>query len=347
MTTDFDWAAGYSAYYQAVGVNPDTWLDDGRRTYEIIDGTISNSDDLLMQSADFTVKEQIPEMESWIRIYLCARQDGAMARVPLFTGLISNPERQVMSNRTEYKLQCYSILKPLDDILLPRGWYAPIDMPVKEALKSFFRDSPCRSVLLDSSKRLTEPLIAEDDETELTMVLKILEAMNWRMVITGAGEIEVKEYSTDPVAKFAAVDRDMIESGVTAEYDLFSCPNCFRAISDDLTAIARDDSRFSQLSTVSRGREIWAQETDVVIGAGESLSAYAMRRLKEMQKTGMKLSYSRRFDPAVAVGDYIEIRYPEKNLSGIYRVTSQSITLGTIPKVSEEVTDGDETEDGE
>ena len=129
----------------------------------------------------------------------------------------------------------------------------------------------------------------------------------------------------------------MIEPSIAVEYDWYSCPNVFRAVQDDLSAVARDDDPDSPLSTVSRGREIWAEETSCDFNTGESIAEYAVRRLKELQSIAVTASYERRYHPDVLAGDVIRLRYPAQGLDGLYKVTSQSIELGYGAKTSEEV----------
>ena len=169
------------------------------------------------------------------------------------------------------------------------------------------------------------------------MIEKILTAIDWRIRIAGDGSIRVEPKSTDPVIKFDPVDFDVIENEVSVNADWFDCPNVFVAVEDDLTAIARDDSARSILSTVNRGREVWLQESGCELAANETIEQYAVRRLKESQKIYKTASYKRRFMPNVYPGDYIRMNYPQQNLDGVFQVSSQSIELGYAAKTTEEI----------
>ena len=101
--------------------------------------------------------------------------------------------------------------------------------------------------------------------------------------------------------------------------------------------IARDDSEDSALSTINRGREIWMEETDCYLNAGETIAEYAKRRLEEEQMQYYTASYTRRFYPDVKTTDIISIHYPGNDFAGTFVITSQNISLGHGASVSESV----------
>lgn len=317
------WSKGYTSAYYATLVDAKTWRDTKR--LELTAGKISRSADELMESADIDITENIGEQ--WIRIWLEAEQ-GGIETVPLFTGLASTPKRNIDGFRETYNADCYSVLKPIDDILTERGFYVPAEVPAPNAAARLLRKGIAPVEVADATlPTLAEAIIAEDGETCLTMARRVLDAINWRIRIDGRGVIKI-EPDTDVIAlKIGSNNDDIMELSITDEQDWFSCPNVLRAISGDLTAIARDDDPESKLSTVSRGREIWAEEGSVTLSDTESLADYAVRRLRELQSPARKITYTRRYHPDVTVGSILHINYPEINLDGDFCVTSQSIEL--------------------
>jgi len=362
-----DWSKGYSARYQMTEVDPVTWRDID--TLRFTGGKIDRSADGLKESADIDMTDD--PGEKWIRIYLDARQNGTAFRTAIFTGLTSTPKKEMEGRRNSYSAACYSVLKPCDDILLPRGWYAPagadgakliarlldviapvsyagqkktintIDYVTDENGSVLTTEQNNQIGIISSgitggeiaSPELSTAIIAEDGETRLTMAQKIADAINWNIRITGMGEIVIEPYNTEIKAVFSP-DADMIEPKLSVENDWYSCPNVFRAIMDGMVAVARDDSADSRLSTISRGREIWQEETDCDLSGSETLSAYAIRRLKELQNPSKTVSYDRRYNPDVAIGSYVRLNYPQ--ISGTVKVTSQSVTLGYACTTAEE-----------
>ena len=134
-----------------------------------------------------------------------------------------------------------------------------------------------------------------------------------------------------------SIDYDIIEPKIKVKNDWYSCPNVFRAIEDDLMAVARDDDENSPLSTVSRGREVWKEETNCDLNDGETVAEYAERRLREEQQVAVKLSYSRRYVPEVEPTDVVRLHYPAQNIDYKVMIVSQSIKLDHGSKVSEDV----------
>lgn len=317
------WSKGYTSAYYATIVDAKTWRDTKR--LELTAGKISRSTDELMESADIDITENIGEQ--WIRIWLEAEQ-GGIETVPLFTGLISTPKRNIDGFRESYNADCYSVLKPIDDILTERGFYIPAEVPAPSAAARLLRKGIAPvEVAGGTLPTLTEAIIAEDGETCLTMARRVLDAINWRIRIDGRGVIRIEPDADNVALMIGSNNDDIMELSITDEQDWFSCPNVLRAISGDLTATARDDDPKSKLSTVSRGREIWAEEGSVTLSDTESLADYANRRLRELQSPARKVAYKRRYHPNVAVGSKLHINYPEINIDGDFCVTSQSIEL--------------------
>lgn len=330
-----DWSKGFSASYYMAIIDKRTWNDASRR--EITGGSISRSGSGLRQSADIDCPGYEPGTEQWIRVWLDVRQNGAAEHVAVFTGLACSPSIKRDGNIKEIPLECYSVLKPADDVMLQRGWYIAAGMNGAQMAASMLQEViPAPVIVEGSSPALQQAIIAEDGETVLSMVDKILDAIGWQLRIDGMGTVTLRDISDEPVATFGT-DYDIVETEIQIEQDWFDCPNVFRAVSDDMTAIARDDSESSPLSTVTRGREIWMEETNCDMNDGESIEEYSIRRLKEEQQKSTRVTYNRRFHPDVMTGDMIRLNYPAQELQGNYRVSDQTIQLEHGARTEEEV----------
>lgn len=331
-----DWRKGFRAQYYATFVDPVTWRDLER--FEITGGSVKRSTTGLRHSADMTCKNYDQKTEKLIRIWLDSRQAGSSAHTALFTGLVPTPEKDINGYIISESLTCYSVLKYAQDILLPLGWYAPVGIGGAQLVKQLLStDTPLRVTIIGDSPTLSQYIIAEDGENKLSMAEKILAAINWRLRLKGNGEIEICAPATSVSARFDPISNDCLEPQLKPVNDWFSCPNVFRAIKGDLSAVARDDSVSSPLSTVNRGREVWAEERDCNLNVNESLGQYARRRLQEEQRSYLSVGYNRRFHPDVLVSDLIALNYPAQGISGTFYVTSQSITIGYGARTAEEV----------
>ena len=324
---------GISAIYYATRVDPKTWADAGE--IPIISGTITkNAGSDLVVSADLSVKEEIGA-EEWVRVYLVAEQNGAKERVPIFTGIVSSPTRDINGTSETRKLDCYSVLKVSADILLPLGWFAPARTNGGELIKILLSDLPCPVELDEGSPYIISSFVAGDNDSKLSVAQAIAEAINWQIKVNGDGSVRICPKPLTISGTFDNVENDIIETDLSDNRDIFSVPNVLRVTLQGSAATARDDDPDSVYSTVNRGREIWLQES-AKLAAGESLGEYAMRRLKELQNPSRKLSYTRRFQPDVDVNDLVSIVYPRQNIGDVFRVKSQTITLSHGAKVKEE-----------
>ena len=330
-----NWAKGYTATYYMTRVDPSTWRDVER--YELTGGSIKRSADGLRESATVDCTRYPQGVERWVRIYLDTQQGGASDHVPLFTGLATSPGESVDGNIRASSLECYSVLKPADDVKLLRGWYAPQGANGGTVIRDLLSVTPAPVTVADGAPVLAAHVIAENNETRLTMVNKILTAINWRIRIGGDGGISVEPPSDTPAATFDPLENDVIETHIDIKTDWFSLPNVYVAIQDDLTGIARDDDPDSPLSTVSRGREVWQQESGCKLADNENIASYARRRLKEAQRAWFSASYNRRYYPNVIPGDTVRIHYPAQGLDGNYVVTSQTVALTHGATTSEEI----------
>ena len=325
---------GISATYYAARVNPQTWADAGE--INIISGSITkNATSDLVESADLTVNEDIGT-EKWVRVYMVAEQSGAKERVPLFTGIVSSPSRNIKGNTETRKLDCYSVLKVAADILLPVGWFAPARTNGGELIKILLSDLPCPVELDEGSPTIISSFVAGNKDSKLSVAQEIAKAIDWQIKVLGDGSVRICPKPQTISGTFDNIENDIIETSVTDNRDIFSIPNVLRVTLDGSTATVRDDDPDSIYSTVNRGREIWQQE-DAKLAAGESLGEYAIRRLKEMQNPSRKLDYTRRFQPDVDVNDLVSIIYPKQSIGDVFRVKSQTITLSYGAKVKEEV----------
>lgn len=317
------WNKGYKAIYYAMTVNPKTWADNNERI-ELIDGDIDREPTGLRGSAEFTSDAE-GFNEKLIRIYIDAVQGGDISHEAIFTGYAVSPTLDVEGTVTRQKYDCYSVLKPADDILLERGWYAPLGANSGALIRSLLSVTHAPFTIEGDTGSLESYIVAEDNETRLTMVDKILRIMGLELVVNGAGEIILRSKKQTADVILDPVTNDIVEPSFSITHDWYEVPNVLRVIMDDVAAIARDDNESSIYSTVNRGREIWAQETSSDLATGDTLADYAKRRLKELQMVGTQASYTRRYLPDINVCDVVQIRY--ELLSGLYRITSQKISL--------------------
>ena len=336
-----DWNRGYSALYEIKTVDPVSWMDSG--SLDLTGGTINRSDSDLMESADLKMTERV--REGWVRVYLKASQEGSSERPAVFTGLAMTPQRDLDGVRESYSTECYSVLKPAQDTLTPRGYFVPAGANGAALAAELLRVGPAPVSYENSSPNVLDAIVTEDSDTNLEVAKKILDAIGWRIRISGDGSINLCPMATEVSARYDALENDAIEPKITDADDWYDCPNCIRVVSGDECVEIRDDDPGSNLSIPARKAcrggtgEIWKQESATTIGDGESLAEYALRKLKEAQTHAREIRYNRRFNPDVTVGDIVNLHYPGHGIDGQFRVVSQTLTLGYSLKTDEKVVD--------
>lgn len=328
-----DWSKGYTAKYIVATVDPHTWGDNGE--IEVTSGTIDrDATTALLESASLEVTQTVGEQ--WIRVYLIAKQKGETVREALFTGLSTTPTRSIIGRRQQNSLECYSVLKVADDILLPLGYYAAAGARGGALIQRLLVDLPCRVTVQSGSPALVNNLVAGNTESKLSMARKIADAIDWQIRVNGRGEVFVEPKPKGIVASFNSLYDDVLEPEVTDEQDLFNIPNVVRITMSGKTATAENDDEASAYSISGRGREVWKSESVSSLSDSESLAAYAMRRLKELQSPARTLSYTRRYHPDAVPNSLVSIIYPEQQINGTFRIESQSITLGANAQTQED-----------
>ena len=327
-----DFSKGITTSYHAAVIDPETWEDIER--LEITGGSINRTDNDLRQNAQLTLTEYDGAVDRWIRIYMDAKQGDEIEHVPLFTGLATSPQRDYNAGVESITLQCYSVLKAAADVYLQKGYYVGKTAPGTASIRALLKATPAPVIIDGASEALADEIVAEANESNLTMTDKILKAINWDIQINGDGTVHIVPKQTEPAVAFSP-ENDTVGTSFTRGRDWFACPNVLRATSGDLTAVARDDDPRSELSTVTRGREVWASEDSVTLQDGETIAQYARRKLKELQERTETVQYTRRFVPGVNIGDIVRLNY--KQLSGDYKVTAQTITLDASGSTQENV----------
>lgn len=329
-----DWTKGYTASYYGMYIDPLSWQNVER--FEITGGSISKKCDGLRVSASVDCVDYDTSVERWVRVYMNSRQGDEAESTPMFTGIATSPNNNYNGDLKTNTLQCYSPLKVAEDMLLQRGWFAPEDGNGAELVRELLSEVPAPVEIIGASPLLQNNIIAEDNETHLSMIDKILTAINWRICVRGDGTIEIKALTRTPQAEISPTTNDIIEPQIEVNEDWFGCPNVYRCYNDNESVEVVDETS-EKISVNARGRQVQKQETSVNLNADETLAEYAKRRLKEEQYVEMTGKYSRRYLPDLIASDVVRLRYPNQGLIGDFLIYSQSIELAYGAKVSEEV----------
>ena len=138
-----------------------------------------------------------------------------------------------------------------------------------------------------------------------------------------------------PSLDIDALGPRMLIPKVSHALDFSDVPNVYVVDDDGLTARAVNDDPNSETSTVRRGYEHDGYDSAPVPIDGETLAAYARRKLQEASTVEDSRSYEREYHPDLLPYSVVRGVRPTQGLDGTFRITRQSLDMGHGIKVSE------------
>lgn len=321
-----DWRKHYDSEWVVYRVNPLTWADD-----EAVSGVqgfnVTCSNGGVIQAGSVEMDGE-PLDEAYYRLVLYAGANGLRERFDIATMKCVSLSGSYDSGTETSSADAKSVLYPASTNRLEHGSYAPAGSDgislVVEMLSKVI-DAP---VYGSGSFTLDEPVVFDLDKSVLEACWLVLKAGNACMQIDGRGEVLVTTMPQEPSLVLDEGAYSILHTSASYSVDLASVPNRYMAVSGTDVAIATNDNPLSPVSTVSRG-----YYNDMVDKApkrvnGETLSAYAERRLRELSTVKVQHSYKREYWPDVMVFSLVRGTIDELGLVGDMRVTRQSYSIG-------------------
>lgn len=329
-----DWNQGYTATFRLYSVNQSTW-GDGDEIENLVSASVTkDNESSLIEDANISIDGD--PIKGYVRLVLEAKNTTGMAKVNLGTFLVTSPKRSINGVLTTIDLECYSVLKPADDKLLPPGWYFPEGGdPIAGASELLSNCLKCPVEPAESDLRTDQVKIAESNETALSMAKYLLEDTDWFIYIDGRGCVSIKKKPDNIVKMFDAYENDILMPNITDESDIFDIPNILRVTDSNgnYETIYNNDEQ-SDTSIEKLGWEKWSSE-QLSLDYGETLLGKGGERMEELSKTTRKINYSREFDPDVKLNDVALYMLPKQRIVGTFRIISQSLSIENGIKVSE------------
>lgn len=342
-----DFARAYSSSFALRRVDPSTWTSG-----EAVDGLLSVSverdctDDIpLLETGSAEVDMGVWDEfeEGWYRIEMLAEQAGVVERHALATLLMSSSQSSVDRSRQTAKLEGSSVLKPAADRLMLVGTYAPKGCDGASYAASLLRECTPAPVAVEGSFTLDEHAVFGVGVSYLQAAWTVLKAADWCMQVRGDGTVVVREKPSEASMTLDLEGRSLMLPGAEKTADLSEIPNRYFAVSGDEVGQAVNDQDGSRTSISARGRYVdYIDDSPVKVG-GETMTAYAKRKLEEMSTVTREWSYTREHVPDLVPFDLVAGSVPEFGMSGAFRVLKQSIGCGKGVTVSETL--GQETKE--
>ncbi len=335
-----DWMAGYSATWRVFRVNKDTWADGEPLggitavTYE----TTMDEDAPLLGRGSLTSVTPVGEgfEEGYYRVVMTAKQNGELERVNVCTLQCSLVDGDIDHSSDERNIQGRSVLYPASVTMLSDGSYAPQGVDGAQWCASVLRDCINAPVEVGGGFTLDEHLVFDPGTFALEAVWKVLDAGNHVLRIAGDGTVRVVAKPTVPALQLDAAHARLVHTGVHYALDYSEVPNRYRAIENSDEATAINDDPLSVTSTVHRGWVHDVRDESPVRVNGETLAAYAARRLEEESTVYDSRTYSREWWPDVCPHDLVRGSLASVRLDGDMRVMRQSVRCEVGIVVEEE-----------
>lgn len=333
--TSIDWAGGYSREWRVMEVNPATWADSGELP-GVTDASCSVDSTgrlILSGSVTLTTDPGWDAAERWCRIELLADQSGVAERHAVCTLLLAPSPSKVRRGRVTWQLEGRSPLQPAEDVRLSAGTTCPRGADGAAWAASMLSVCPC-PVTVAGSFPVADHTVFAAGTTRLEAARTVLDAAGWCMQVAGDGSVAIAPVPTEPAVTLTA---SLLGTEVTADDGRADVPNRYLATRDGVTAVATDEDPASPTSHASRGRWVDEWDSNPETRPGEGLQAYAERRLAELTGAAGVRTYQRAWVPGVTASDVVRWQLPSARLSGEYRVTKQSVVLGSGLSVTETV----------
>lgn len=322
---------GYSARWRFFRVNRKTWADASE-----VDGLVSahviSSNDERMQSGSMTVALPAGSIfeSGYYRLVMVA--DGQ--RVDVATLYCHSDSGTANRGRVEYDVTGLSVLEPANTKKLFNGEFAPSGCDGAAFAAQLLESCIFAPVEVEGSFTVESHVVFDNGSTVLHAALLVLEAGNFIMQIRGDGTVVIKEKPNAPALTLDKAGARLLEPEVTIR-DSGDVPNRYIAIEGAAVAVAQNNDPRSPTSLASIGHIVDVLDQSPVRVDGESLQAYAERKLAELSVIKRQRVYVRDYVPNVYTNDVARCSLPNSGLNGDMRITSSDLTCGAGIRVQE------------
>ena len=332
-----DWQRSYSSAWRVYRVNVETWAD-GDRVDGIDSITVTRDatgDAPLMESGTVTVTNAaIPR--GWYRIAMVATQDGATERVDVATlELVRNGGKTDHGVPTD-SVTARSVLYPASTLELSPSQYAPAGSDGAAYAAALLRLNCVAPVeVVGGGFPLADNVVPSEGESALSVAWRVVDAGGHVIRITGDGTIRVMPRPTAPAITLDGASASLLLPSVDYGDTYDGVPNRFTVREGANRVTVTNEDAASPTSHQQVGYWIDESERNPTRVGGETLDAYARRRLAELSVVRMERTYRRKWWPEVYPLDVVRASLASVRLDGDMRVERQSLACGAGITVTE------------
>lgn len=319
-----NWGQSYSATWRVFRVNRDTWADGAQ--VEGVDSVnvTRTADGSLLESGGLSITGDLEP--DYYRVVMTAEQGGEVERVDVATLLFEVNGGKYDYGTTQQDADGYSVLYPASVTTIIAGEYAPAGVDGAQYAGQLLASAINAPVEVEGGFTLNDNVVHEIGSSVIEAVWSVLDAGNHIIQIDGRGVVHILALPTEPALVLDSSNTSLLANGIGYESDIADVPNRYIVITDNSRTLAVNSDPESSVSTVRRGYCVdYVDESPTPVN-GETMSAYADRRLKELSVMNDARSYSREY--AAGVNLYSIVRASIDGLEGDLRVQSQTIKCG-------------------
>lgn len=333
-----DWTRGYTARWRVCRVNPATWAD-GDELPGFVWAKVEHTDQgdaPLIDSGSLELVTDGGFEIGYYRLAMVAEQGGATERADIATLWCEAGGGTFDYGADTLDIEGRSVLWPASVALMPRGSCAPMGADGVSWAAARLREVLAAPVESNGGFTLSSWVVFDDGTSVLEAVWAVLRAGGYTIRIDGDGTVRIGPMPTEPALVLDEARSRLLAPTVAHSIDWSDVPNSYTAVEGTHVATATNDEPESPTSTVARGHRHDVLDTSPSRVNGESLEAYAARRLEEESTVTDGRTYSREWWPGVLCGDLVRGTIAAVGMEGDLRVTKQSVECGMGAKVTEE-----------
>ena len=326
-----NWGQSYSASWRVFRVNRDTWADGEQITNVDSVSITRTADGSLLESGGFQVTGDF--QPDYYRIVMTAIQGGDVERVDVATMLFDTSKGEYDFGVQTQDLEGYSVLYPASKSTVIMGEYAPAGIDGAQYVGDLLADAINAPVMVEGSFTLNDHIVHEIGSTVLKAAWEVLDAGNFVIQIDGRGVVHILPRPTDPALVIDNSNTRILSNGISYSTDISAVPNRYIVINGQNMTIATNADPDSVVSSYSRGYFVDEVDDSPTPIDGETISAYANRRLHELSYMKETCEYTREYAPNVFL--YSIVKSSIDGMDGNLRVNGQTVSCDKGITISE------------
>lgn len=295
----------------------------------------------IKRTANITIaegKQAINYLSDRIKPVFYVQARGKTVSFPLGIFLLNSPARADAGNEITREVSCYSKLQILLDDSFSERYFIPAGTNYVGAVSAIIASSGEENINLEpTGKVLSVDKEFDISKSKLEIVNDLLGEINYYSLRTDENGYFVSYPYQEPDSKeitYQYIDNQLsiIHYGIKETLDLFNVKNCFLAYTNNpekesLKSIFKNESEFSEVSTVNLGREKWDKRELQDIADQEALDNYVKRIALEASNVYGHVEFTTAIMPFHSDLDNLYLSYQTLNLDGNFQEIGWSINF--------------------